>query len=195
MPGAEGAWSYSNTGYVLMGQIIERITGKPLESVFEERIFGPLGMSHTFFWSDVPRPHFGLPRSYFAPPFEIDATGWNMSQGWAAGAVISTAHDMTLFVSALLEGRLFRDRSTFDVMQETVPTGSPVIPRYGLGLIEINPGLWGHGGQTLGFLSDTAYFPGENIAIVAWANSARSLSGTAAIAVSNILKSAGAIPE
>lgn len=194
-PGSEGGWFYSNTGYVLMGQIIERITEKPLASVFEERIFGPLGMSETFFWNDVPRPHFGLPRSYFTPPFNIEATDWNMSQGWAAGAAISTADDMTIFISALLEGHLFSDRSTLDIMRETVPTGNGVIPQYGVGLIEITPGLWGHGGQTLGFLSDTAYFPDENIAVVAWTNSARSPSGTAAISVSNILKTNGEVPE
>ena len=153
------------------------------------------GMADTFFWSDVPRPYFGLPRSYFTPPFDIDATDWNMSQGWAAGAVISTVDDMTVFISALLEGRLFDDRSTLDIMQDTVPTGSPLIPQYGIGLIEISPGLWGHGGQTLGFLSDTAYFPEENISVVAWTNSARSPAGHAAISLSTILKTSGAIPE
>lgn len=194
-PGAEGAWLYSNTGYVLMGQIIERITAKPLESVLEERIFGPLGMSDSFLWSDVPRPHFGLPRSFFTPPFEIESTDWNMSQGWAAGAVISTVDDMSVFIAALLEGQLFDDRTTLDIMQDTVPTGRSLMPQYGIGLIEISPGLWGHGGQTLGFVSDTAYIPQENVSIVAWTNSARSIAGHAGLEVSTSLKLSGIIPE
>ena len=83
--GAENQWLYSNTGYVLLGIIVERITGQALADVFRERIFEPLGMNDTFLWNDVPKPEFGLPSSYFKSPFDLETTTWNMSQGWAAG--------------------------------------------------------------------------------------------------------------
>ncbi len=194
-PGEEGAWSYSNTGYVLLGQIIEKITAKPLARVFDQRIFEPLGMSDTFLWNGVPKPEFGLTRAYLGPPFEIETTAWNMSQGWAAGAVISTAEDMSHFVASLVEGRLFNDSSTLEVMQQTVPTGIATMPYYGIGLAERQPGLWGHAGQTLGFISDVAYFPAENISIVVWTSSATSAAGLGALLVSIALHSTGTIEE
>ena len=93
-PGAEGQWSYSNTNYVLLGLIIEELTGKPLADVFEERIFAPLGMDGLVPWNDVPEDKFRRSQSYYAAPFDVNTSTWNMSQGWAAGAVISTADDM-----------------------------------------------------------------------------------------------------
>lgn len=194
-PGTERAWSYSNSGYVIIGQIIERVTGKPLESVFEERIFGPLGMHDSYLWSDIPRAHFGLPRSYLAAPFDVETTAWNMSQGWAAGAVISTADDMTAFIGALLEGHLFKDRETLDLMKQTVPTPLPSMPAYGLGLGDKTAGFWGHAGQTLGFSSDTGYQPEHNIAVVIWTNSAFNPSQTGVLSVSTALRALRIMPE
>ena len=86
-PGTEGAWAYSNTGYILIGIIIESIEDKSLAEVFETRIFVPLGMQDTYFWNDVPRPDFGLARAYLQAPFDYETSDWNMSQGWAAGGV------------------------------------------------------------------------------------------------------------
>lgn len=193
--GTQGAWSYSNSGYVIMGQIIERVAKKPLESVFEERIFGPLGMHDSFLWGDIPRAHFGLPRSFLAPPFDVETTEWNMSQGWAAGAVISTVNDMTVFIAALVEGRLFEDRQTLDIMRQTVPTPSPLMPAYGLGLGDKTAGFWGHAGQTLGFSSDTGYEPEHNIAVVTWTNSAYNPSQRGVFDVSTKLRITGILPE
>lgn len=194
-PGAENAWSYSNTGYVLLGQIIEQITGKPLKQVFKEHIFMPLGMADSFLWNDVPEPDFGLPKAYFAPPFEFETTSWNLSQGWAAGAVITTAADMTRFIRGLLKGRLFANSATLGLMEETVPTNNPTIPYYGIGLIEKQPGLWGHGGQTLGFLSDVAYFSDDDISVVVWTTSAKNSAVLGAQYVSIALQTAGALKE
>jgi D-alanyl-D-alanine carboxypeptidase len=65
-PGAEGQWSYSNTGYILLGLIIEAIEGQPIAETFEARIFGPLGMEETFYATGVPTPEMGLPRAFVA---------------------------------------------------------------------------------------------------------------------------------
>jgi D-alanyl-D-alanine carboxypeptidase len=78
-PGEPGLWSYSNTGYALLGQVIEKVEVLPLAKSFENRIFGPLGMTRTFLWNGIPRPDFGLPRSWLAMPYDLETTEWNMS--------------------------------------------------------------------------------------------------------------------
>lgn len=174
-PGAEGEWAYSNTGYTLLGMIIERIEGAPVAEVFDRRIFQPLGMTDTFLWNDVPEAGFGLPRSWFAAPFDYETTDWNMSQGWAAGAVISTADDMHRFMAGLLGGALFEDAATLDLMEAGGPTTNATLLSYGLGLALKEGALRGHGGQTLGFLSDVAAADDGSLSLVLWTTSANNL--------------------
>ena len=174
-PGAEGEWAYSNTGYTLLGMIVERIEGAPIAEVLDRRIFQPLGMTDTFLWNDVPEAEFGLPRSWFAVPFDYETTDWNMSQGWAAGAVISTADDMHRFMAGLLGGELFEDAATLTLMEAGGPTTNVALLSYGLGLALKGDDLWGHGGQTLGFLSDVAAADDGSLSLVLWTTSANNL--------------------
>jgi len=194
-PGADGQWAYSNTGYILLGLIIERIEGRPIAEVFKTRIFDPLGMEDTLYWSDVPSAQLGLPRAYLSVPFDVETTDWNMSQGAAAGAVVSTADDMHLFIQALLSDALFTESETLDIMQEAVPTGSPGISAYGIGLAEKAPSVWGHGGQTLGFQSEVAQFSEQGISLVGWATSSQNIMGLGAQAVSQALVDGGVLPD
>lgn len=195
VPGAEGKWNYSNTGYILLGLVIEKIEGKPIGQSYKTRIFDPLGMADTFIWNDVPTPEMGLPRAFFNPPFDVETTDWNMSQGWAAGAVVSTSADMHRFIGALSAGELFRSPETLGLMQEVVPTTLQTMPRYGIGLGEKSDGLWGHGGQTLGFESDVAYIDGRGISLVGWGTSANNAMGIGAALVVQALQQSGALPN
>jgi heat shock protein HslJ len=194
-PGAEGQWSYSNTGYILLGLIIEAIEGQPIAETFEARIFGPLGMEETFYATGVPTPEMGLPRAFVALPFGVETTDWNLSQGAAAGAVISTAEDMHVFIRALLNGDLFTSADTLAAMMDVVETGTAGIPAYGIGLAEKLPGVWGHGGQTLGFESEVALFAESGISAVGWGTSSQNIMGVAVNAISTALMSSGAIPD
>lgn len=191
-PGAEGSWSYSNTGYVLLGMVIETLEGRPLSKSFEIRIFGPLGMDRTYLWNGIPRPEFGLPRAYLTGT-EYETTDWNMSQGWAAGGVISTVDDMHVFIEDLVRGDLFQSPNTLAAMQETVPTTNPTLLGYGLGLARKGQNLWGHGGQTLGYESDIA--ASEDISLVAFGTSSSNLMALGAAVISGALQSAGVLPE
>ena len=87
-------------------------------------------------WGGVPGPELGLPRAYFAAPFDIETTYWNMSQGAAAGAVVSTVDDMHVFIEALLAGDLFASENSLTEMQAAVTAGSMTILNYGIGLAE-----------------------------------------------------------
>lgn len=194
-PGAEGKWNYSNTGYILLGLVIEKIERKPIGQSYKARIFDPLGMDDTFMWNDVPTPEMGLPRSFYSAPFDVETTEWNMSQGWAAGAVISSVSDMHRFVNALSAGELFHSPGTLALMQDAVPSTLPTMPLYGIGLGKKGEGIWGHGGQTLGFESDLAYFEGRGISIVGWGTSANNAMGIGAILVGEALQESGVLPD
>jgi len=197
-PGEEQQWSYSNTGYILLGLIIEDLTGQELADVYEERIFTPLGMDDTFLWNDSPLPEFGLPTSYLEEPFDVETSDWNMSQGWAAGGVISTADDMDVFITALLNGELFEDEATLDIMQESI-LGIGVFANYGIGLLSRllihSEDTWGHSGKSLGFESFTEYDSADDISIVIWTNAADNLAFIGDIVIDEALIRAGIIEE
>jgi D-alanyl-D-alanine carboxypeptidase len=109
------AWSYSNTGYVLLGMIIERVTGQRLGRELERRIFRPLRMRDTSFVTNFPwlagrhADGYSLQYDDGYNPIEgtlFDITVFNPSFAWAAGAVLSNEADLAPFFGALLGGRL-----------------------------------------------------------------------------------------
>lgn len=194
-PGAEGKWNYSNTGYVLLGMVIERADGLPLGKSFENRIFGPLGMRGSYLWDATPRAEFGLSRTWLKPPFDVETTGWNLSQAWAGGGVISTVADMHRFMQALVGGELFTDPATLAEMQRTLPSPIPGTVGYGLGLIRLEGDVWGHGGQTLGTISAVGASAGSGVSFVAWGNSAANPVVLISGDITRALRDAGLMPE
>jgi D-alanyl-D-alanine carboxypeptidase len=151
------AWSYSNTGYVLAGLIVEAATGHTLGQELTRRIFRPLRLRATFFpvnRPDIPGPN---PRGYSLPfPQQqgplLDFTVFNPSLAWGAGNLVSDLADLERFFRALLGGRLLPPR-LLAAMTTPVATGRPGYG-YGLGLemIETPAGrLIGHGGAIPGF--------------------------------------------
>jgi amidase len=173
LPGEAGRWSYSNTGYILLGLVLEKATHKQYGDLLRERIFKPLHMQATTFPDTVPEPG-SLAQGYTSFPGGRNSTNWNLSQGWAAGGIISTAADMRIFLRALANGTLFKDPSTLLAMGEFVENDDINkhlgTKGYGLGLIEYTNGVWGHGGQTLGFESEMMFVPGTDITMVALTN-------------------------
>jgi D-alanyl-D-alanine carboxypeptidase len=149
------AWGYSNTNYIVAGLVIERVTGASLEAELQRRIFGPLGLGHTTFpttSADIDGVHA---RGYLVPsPTEplFDVTDINPSHAWAAGAVVSSADDISRFYRALLEGRVLSP-DMLDAMFTTSPM--PGSGRaYGLGLMRTSTPcgtFWGHDGKIPGY--------------------------------------------
>lgn len=192
LPDAEGQWSYSNTGYAILGMIIEKLESRPIDKSFEERIFEPLGMDRTYLWNGTPRPVFGLPRAFFEGTVN-EMTNWNMSQGWAAGGVISSVDDMHVFIEALVGGDLFQTADTLRLMQQTVAPNHSLYLAYGVGLGRKGENLWGHGGQKLGYASDVV--AGPDFSLVAFGTSANNGASFAAGDVTEALQNAGAFAE
>ncbi|WP_093865269.1 serine hydrolase domain-containing protein [Streptomyces sp. TLI_053] len=157
-PGTD--WEYNNTGYLLAGLIVQKVTGRPLGEEITKRVVDRIGLRHTYF----PAPgdmtiHEAHPKGYQrnADGTLRDYTELDPSWGWAAGAAVSTNTDVTRFYGALLGGRLL-PAAQLAQMRTTVPAeaiGTGV--RYGLGLVSrpLSCGgvAWGHGGTIPGYES------------------------------------------
>ncbi|PFT61640.1 D-alanyl-D-alanine carboxypeptidase [Bacillus cereus] len=151
-------WSYSNTGYVLLGILIEKVTGNSYTEEIENRIIEPLELSNTF----LPGNSSVIPgtkhaRGYLQPDgaSELkDVTYYNPSIGSSAGDMISTADDLNKFFSSLLGGKLLKEQQ-LKQMLTTVPTGIAETGGYGLGIYETKlpngVSIWGHSGGIPGF--------------------------------------------
>ncbi len=154
-PGA--TQSYSNTGYILAGLIIQAATGNTLRKELSQRIFQPLDLHATSFPT---RPGIDGRHAHgyilLGEPPAIDITGISPFV-WAAGAIVSTGSDDLSFYRALLSGRLLSD-GLLREMKETVPVeGAPPGAGYGLGLTRAGTPCataWGHNGAFGGFYSD-----------------------------------------
>jgi D-alanyl-D-alanine carboxypeptidase len=151
-PGTD--WAYSNTGYLVLGLLVEAVTGNDVGDEITDRLIEPLGLHQTTYPEpgdrSIPRPH---PRGYFALPGQpvTDFTEFEPSLAGAAGSLISTGPDMTRFVRALLSGKLL-SRGLLAEMRTTIPAEGG---DYGLGIREYplpcGGVAWGHGGNIPGF--------------------------------------------
>ncbi|HWS37102.1 MAG TPA: serine hydrolase domain-containing protein [Actinoplanes sp.] len=158
-PGA--SWSYSNTNYIVAGLLAEKLTGKRLPDLIQERIARPLGLTRTYLADPrAVRTGRGYAHGYTvtfagAAPAYTDTSGGAVGAwGGAAGGIVSTAADMSRFITALLTAKLFSAHQ-LQQMKTTVelPDEGPVAGGYGLGLLRADypcGTVWGHDGGTLG---------------------------------------------
>jgi D-alanyl-D-alanine carboxypeptidase len=156
---------YSNTNTILLGLLIERLTGMAVEKVFQRNIFRPLGMHQSSLpplsSSAIPDPHaqgymYGTDFTGKGPTLNV--TDWNPSWGWAAGSAISTLHDLKIWAKALATGRLLstatqKERLTW-VTCANIWLGKPQC--YGLAVAD-HGGFIGHTGTLPGFQSFMGY--------------------------------------
>ncbi len=209
-PGAE--YDYSNTNIVLLGLVIEKLTGLSAAAAFQERIFTPLGMKDTSLPAaddaSIPGPHpqgysFGTNTStidtYALPAADIpkalagtllpnNETDANPSWTWTAGGAISTVDDMKTYVQALVGGGLLdaqTQKVRMDSLQSTDPS-SPSAALYGLGIAQVGPFI-GHDGQIPGYMTFMGQDPKTGLTMVILTNLATVPTGEGSALV--ILKS------
>jgi D-alanyl-D-alanine carboxypeptidase len=130
---ALGRWDYSSTNYVVLGMLVERVTGQPLAQQARQRIFEPLDMQHAAFLPQDAAPA-GLAHGY---SYEHDLTGASMSFAFGTGSLAMTAEDLQRFGRALWTEELLR-AETRDAMQRFVSgRGQYDMPalEYGLGVM------------------------------------------------------------
>ncbi|WP_427016982.1 serine hydrolase domain-containing protein [Pseudarthrobacter sp. P1] len=216
-PGTD--YHYSNTNTVLLGLIAEQLDGKPLATIFQDRLFTPLHMAQTLFPAstnnDIPAPH---PQGYMystnvltmdnpaLPEADQQAaaagtlkpnnyTGANPSWAWAAGAGISTAGDLATWVEALAGGGLLDAALQKLRLDSPEPAGTGGA-KYGLSIAKFGE-LYGHTGELPGFNSFMGNDPANQVTLVVWTNLAPAANGqdpASTIAknlIGSIYKSAG----
>ncbi len=173
-------WEYSDTNYILVGLIIEHLTGSAYYDELRNRLLEPLGLENTV-PSDSRRVP-GLVQGYagspnlFELPDEVLANGVfviNPQFEWTGGGLASTAEDLARWAKALYGGEAF-DASLLPVLLDGVPARLGPETSYGLGVI-IRPTplgeAWGHSGFMPGYLTDMAYFPEHGFSVAVQFNS------------------------
>jgi CubicO group peptidase (beta-lactamase class C family) len=170
-PGAEH--SYNNSGYILVGALIEKITGKPWHVAVEERIAAPLGLSTIRYGvgeATVPRMATGYSEDdgKIAPSRKI-----HMSVPGAAGALLGTPSDLARWANALHHGKVVPASLYAQMISATkMPDGS-FVP-YGFGMqvksLRGSPAI-GHGGGIFGFSTNSVYLPEQDLFVAVYTNS------------------------
>jgi D-alanyl-D-alanine carboxypeptidase len=170
-PGSQ--WSYSNTGYLLLGRVIEVVSGEQYKDYLQHHILSPLHMKHTFTTADENRlVNMAIGYRYRQGKLErapfLDST-W----GQSAGFLISDLADLSRWDRALREGTIvsppsYREMSTAFV---TTKNGSA---NYGFGLfVDSMYGQQriGHTGGSQGFTAADEYYPAQKLRLIAFTNS------------------------
>ena len=153
-------WRYSNTNYVLLGMIIQKVTGHSPITEIRRRILVPLGLRGTSFpltSKKIPKPYA---HGYYG---SLDVTNVvNPSSAWTAGAMISTVSDVARFYRTLLTGRLLPPEQQRELLA-AIPVDDPgelFAEHYGLGIysVQLSCGTaWGHDGGYPGGFKTFAY--------------------------------------
>ncbi len=167
-PGAQ--FGYSNTNTILLGKVIESVTGMTVQDVFQQRIYEPLGLTGTSLPEVspvIPHPH---PQGYTlqgSPDGEpLDATGWSPSPGWTAAGMISTLEDLLVFGRALGTGQKILSPPMHILRLESFP----VPGGYGLAMA-CSDGWVGHTGELPGFTTTVYYDTTTDTSVVVMVNS------------------------
>lgn len=170
-PPGEGL-QYSNTNTILLGLLVEKISGMRLGDYLRENVLAPLRLSHTSFPSgtEFPAPHA---QGYTeladdGPP--ITATDWNTSWSWSAGAMISTLADLHTWAPAVATGALLSPEMQRQRLQTVHENGLPPDVGYGLGIFTVG-GWIGHNGSIPGYQTVVVYQPDTRTTLVILTNS------------------------
>lgn len=208
-------FDYSNTNFILLGLIAEKLDKKPLATILQDRLFIPLGMKHTFLpnTSDItlPKPYshgysYGKSAHVFThAPYSaemkkevqlgkvmpIDYTNQSASWAWAAGGVVSTLDDLSIWIESLATGKLFNQTYYQKWKNSPVPsdaTNPNVKYGYGFMSIETDLGLlYFHSGELPGFNSYMIYDPKRQLTLTMWSNLTVSID---TVPTAGIIKSA-----
>lgn len=186
-------WSYSNTNYVLAGLVIEKVTGHDWAYEVRHRVVRPLGLRHTYApgaGTDLPDPHASA-YLYFDRDTPIETADASVTWADAAGALVTTASDLSRFWSAIGRGTLLRPaqarqmRTTVagSTFEDERPGG-----RYGLGIewapLSCGGGYWSHAGDMPGFSTRTGVSAdGRKTVVISVSTSAESPVDRAAFAM------------
>lgn len=175
-PPGEG-WAYTDTGYLLLGLVIERVTGRPYEEVVRERFIAPVGLSSTGPSNSISLP--SLARGYVEtgsglglPSYTTDDAGvmlWNSALEWTGGGLYANARDLAIWGRAFLSGRILSEAAYREALKGVPVPESDTASFYGLGISirtesDFGP-VYGHHGWIPGYVSSLQYYPAYDTAV------------------------------
>ncbi|WP_434587270.1 serine hydrolase domain-containing protein [Streptomyces sp. A5-4] len=158
-------FQYSNSNLVLLGLVIEKVSGHRVADFIHKRVLRPAHLDHTLFPSggEFPEPHArGYTNQTLSGEIE-DSTDWNPSWAGSAGAMISNLHDLRRWAKTVATGTLLSPETQKQRLR-MLPTGYPGTS-YGLGIFK-SGGWIGHNGSIPGYESVTVYLPSQKATLV-----------------------------
>jgi D-alanyl-D-alanine carboxypeptidase len=189
-------WAYDNSGFFLLGMIVEKVSGKSYEDFVEEEIFHKLGMTHSRYGHPeeiVPRRAAGYSKD--EKSFE-NASFISMTQPFAAGALMSTVDDLAIWDRALSGDRekTLLTKASLDRMFTAARLKSGLSTHYGYGMgVSDFQGkrLLQHGGDINGFTTDVTRVPEERLFVAILSNNDASDPRPDAVALRIVAKALG----
>lgn len=164
---------YSNTNYIFLGEIIEKIEGKPFYEVFRERIFTPLNLTFTTFAAEDPVPD-NIIRGYIDLYSKLEVTDATYYSGWdyytADGGLISNPYDLYIFLRSVVNLEIISSES-FAQMTDWVSPSYDDELFYGLGIFKMKTKFgyaYIHSGDAIGYAATMLYLPDHDV-FICWA--------------------------
>jgi D-alanyl-D-alanine carboxypeptidase len=193
-PGSK--YSYSNTGYILLGRVVERVSGESLGAFLDRRIFKPLGMTQSIYEPDLTDPRLAKgyttfllsPSEYVAP----EAKGWLCG----AGGIYSTPGDLAKWNLALVTGKVLKPE-TYAVMTSPRTLSTGRVSEYGCGLaVKLQSGrqVLSHNGAVSGFNTWSATVPSTRSSVIVTCNLEGGLAGVPGQIFALLLKEPAYVP-
>ena len=170
-PGAK--FAYTNTNYIVLGLLAERVAKRPIAEQIETKIVKPLGLKHTY----MPGPGEKMlrgkhPRGYHTrdnkPGKLEDITDLNPSMAWTAGAMVSTPSELNKFAQSIHDGTLLQQKSIAEMKKGV--SAPEIGGEYGLGIYskKLSCGVaWGHTGGIPGYATSVLVGPNGNAGMIA----------------------------
>jgi len=165
-------WVYDNSGYYLLGMVVEKASGEEYGKFLKEHIFGPLGMTTT----RVNDPEEVLPGRADGYSFRggryVNSGRVDMSWPFSAGNLVSSVADFAKWAAAMFEGKLL-SKESFAQMYAQVKLKDGTLQPYGFGWgiqsFRGHPIIW-HNGGIPGFLSDFDRWPSDGLSVIVFTN-------------------------
>ncbi len=166
-------WQYSNTNYVIAGELVQKLAGKSVWELLREKVFGPLGMTSVYNTDEAALPESDATRYLryaLGPPRPAPKEG----PGWmfAAGELAMTAHDLALWDVSMIDQKILSPASYHD-LETDVRLKDGRATGYGLGItVTTRNGrrLLTHGGEVSGFTARNDVYPDAKLAVVCQVN-------------------------
>ncbi len=171
-PGTD--YHYSNSGYVLLGAVIENASGESYGDYIRKQLFEPLGLTHILY-GGASRLLHGRAHGYWVVDDKfVNAAHYDDSQGFSMGGVYSTAADLAKWTEALHHGRVLRPESyKHMITPEVLPNGEKLTYGEGMELGEIGTyHLYSHAGGGVGFIAQVHDVPEDDLVIAVLTNAA-----------------------